>query len=153
MTTQRHLFLCVSLPIVLCCAISTGATVPVTYEVMEFAPTSSSESNFAENLNNLGVGVGRMFSGSSTADRGLIFRDGVAGRNEDFGDGTCLDVFAEFGELEGCGHVCCCPLGKLWIGSSCRDCSFMLGGSTLPQPLPKPGRGVRFWLPHRSNWI
>ncbi len=74
MNLQNVLLL--SLPIVLCGAIA-EAVVPPAYDVVEIAPTSTSESNFGAGLNGQGVGVGHMFSGSATGDRGLIFRDGT----------------------------------------------------------------------------
>jgi len=50
----------------------------VAYDVVEIVPTSYSEDNYGSSLNNRGIGVGRMSTSSSTADRGLIFRDGAS---------------------------------------------------------------------------
>ncbi len=62
----------------LCCAANVYAVPPATrYTVTEISPTNVTESNRPRDLNNSGVGVGTMSSGSAYGDRALVFANGA----------------------------------------------------------------------------
>jgi probable HAF family extracellular repeat protein len=53
------------------------AAAPPRYTFQMFTPTSGGEDNIAADLNALGAGTGRMFSGSTTGDRALVLQNGA----------------------------------------------------------------------------
>lgn len=75
-TRELALALVAGMSALLSSQIVIGAALP-RYHLQDIKPTSSTEDNYAEDLNNLGVGTGTMFSGSTGGDRALVLKNGT----------------------------------------------------------------------------